>query len=54
MKNTSQELSESKKSAELSKQESPAESAQKSTANEKKKPLRVEIALMPTYKKPKK
>jgi hypothetical protein len=49
MKNTSEELSESKKSVEPSKQESPAES----TADEKKKPICVEIALLPVYKKPK-
>jgi hypothetical protein len=54
MENTPQELSESKKSTEPFKQESTAESTEKSTADEKKKPIRVEIFLMPTYKKPKK
>ena len=48
IKNASQVLSESKKSTALFKQESSA------TADENKKPLKVEIVSVPTYKKPKK
>jgi hypothetical protein len=36
------------------KNKSPAEASEKGTAEEKQKPIRVEIFLMPTYKKPKK